>query len=508
MRKYSILVVVAFTFIFVLSCSKDEKVVAECKLGKSNFTLKLKDIKNEFLNYALYDQSLVDKDLGWYKDVIKYRYLMSEMRYADLIEKGITNNDNFKKDYERLKRNIYDGALIRKGQSLIMEKSKGARYKVARASHILLLVPRYKEVSNKQVEKSADEFEQEMKEAETKAKNIIESLKSSKNVAKEFAKTAKEVSKDPGSAANGGDLGYFTEGTMIKEFEDAVFSAKKAGVISEPVKTTYGFHVVYVTDPAKERTLSEIKSKIPGNTYQRLERTLAFRFQDADQQKNVKELFTLDVANKKITTEGKNYDVKGIPDEAKILSVYGKTYTWGECKEVISFYVPMFLEKLDINSFEEQMGNLKRFLYFRDIAKSQNYEKTKEFEKDYKDNLDRYTKNLVTQSYDNELLEKVKSQITEKDLRSFYNNNKQKFTKEEKGKKIVSKFEDVKSNILNQIASSNVQAIKAEWDKELEQKYRITFNDSAIRALISMERGYIDKFRKAQKQKQQEQKKK
>lgn len=63
---------------------------------------------------------------------------------------------------------------------------------------------------------------------------------------KDFAKVAKEVSLCP-SGQNGGDLGYFTKGQMVKEFEDAAFSME-VGEVSAPIRTQFGYHLIYLTD--------------------------------------------------------------------------------------------------------------------------------------------------------------------------------------------------------------------------------------------------------------------
>lgn len=63
---------------------------------------------------------------------------------------------------------------------------------------------------------------------------------------KDFAAVAKEVSLCP-SGQNGGDLGYFTYGQMVKEFEDVAFSME-VGEVSNPIKTQFGYHLIYLTD--------------------------------------------------------------------------------------------------------------------------------------------------------------------------------------------------------------------------------------------------------------------
>jgi peptidyl-prolyl cis-trans isomerase D len=80
-----------------------------------------------------------------------------------------------------------------------------------------------------------------------------------------FADLAKEFSKDPGSAAQGGDLGQFARGAMVKPFDDAVFAAK-AGDLLAPVQTDFGWHIIKVTAVRPARTLAfdDVKVQIEG----------------------------------------------------------------------------------------------------------------------------------------------------------------------------------------------------------------------------------------------------
>jgi len=58
-----------------------------------------------------------------------------------------------------------------------------------------------------------------------------------------FGKLAKELSIDSGSAKRDGNLGYFSRGKMVKEFETVAFNLE-VGKISEPVKTQFGYHII------------------------------------------------------------------------------------------------------------------------------------------------------------------------------------------------------------------------------------------------------------------------
>jgi len=78
-----------------------------------------------------------------------------------------------------------------------------------------------------------------------------------------FEDLAKELSDDPGSAANGGDLGFFGRGMMAPEFEDSVFALQK-GERSQPVKSPFGFHIIELVDikPEVATPLAEVRDEL------------------------------------------------------------------------------------------------------------------------------------------------------------------------------------------------------------------------------------------------------
>jgi len=113
-----------------------------------------------------------------------------------------------------------------------------------------------KQISDADVKKAYDEFVantpdvEEVKarhilvDSEALAKEIITKLEGGED----FAKLARENSKDPGNKDEGGDLGWFTQQQMVPEFGDAAFALAKGEMSKTPVKTQFGYHIIKVED--------------------------------------------------------------------------------------------------------------------------------------------------------------------------------------------------------------------------------------------------------------------
>lgn len=95
-------------------------------------------------------------------------------------------------------------------------------------------------------------------EAEKEAKEIIKRL----DKGEDFSEIAKEKSDDPGSKDSGGDLGYFGKGEMVKEFEDAAYALNVDEYTKEPVKTSYGYHIILKTGQKDKAELKDVKDTI------------------------------------------------------------------------------------------------------------------------------------------------------------------------------------------------------------------------------------------------------
>lgn len=115
-----------------------------------------------------------------------------------------------------------------------------------RASHILIRLPEKADAAAKE-------------QARERAAEVLKEVKAGGD----FAALAKQHSQDPGSAVNGGDLGFFERGQMVGPFEETAFSLAPSQS-SDLVETTFGFHILKVIDrePAQTVPLAEVGPRI------------------------------------------------------------------------------------------------------------------------------------------------------------------------------------------------------------------------------------------------------
>ncbi len=168
-----------------------------------------------------------------------------ELFYLNAIENGLDKEKDFIKDLEKIKKQVLIQYSVGKLFSGIEVKDEEIKdYYVnhqdnfktpekVRASHILV-------------------------DSEDKANNILDQL----NNGMSFEEAARKYSNCP-SKENGGDLGEFTRGQMVQEFEDAAFSMNQ-GQISEPVKTQFGYHIIKLIsrEEAGITPLEDVKEQI------------------------------------------------------------------------------------------------------------------------------------------------------------------------------------------------------------------------------------------------------
>ncbi len=195
---------------------------------RSGLEIPVEDVENRVVDYMLQFNSEGDFKNTLTNNNFDYSALRNQIRIELLINKYVKNSFPKNKDisYNELEE-IYN-----KNQESFIT------HLMVKASHILI--------------KRTDE------EGLQKAIEIRESIK----CAEDFHKIAKECSECP-SCCDSGNLGYFTRGKMVKEFEDIAFQLE-INEISEPVKTAFGYHLIMVTDKKDSYTarFEEVKDAL------------------------------------------------------------------------------------------------------------------------------------------------------------------------------------------------------------------------------------------------------
>lgn len=121
------------------------------------------------------------------------------------------------------------------------------------ANHILITIDVKEDASD-------DEKNKAEKKALETANEVIKKL----NNGEDFNELAKTYSKDDSNKDKGGALGKFNKGDMVKEFEDAAYKLKVDEYTKEPVKTSYGYHIIKKTKEYEKPELKDVKNDIIG----------------------------------------------------------------------------------------------------------------------------------------------------------------------------------------------------------------------------------------------------
>lgn len=221
-------------------------------------------IKEEVLNTMIENEIIMqeaekegikigEKESQKIKEAVKKNVSENKKEYE---KKGITEADiteQYKKNqltFMYINKYITEHPVTDKDALEFYDKNKSMYEKdQVRASHIL-----FKIIDDNRQPLSPEKI----KQAENKAKEIVIRAKNGED----FAKLANNFSEDQGTAKNGGDLGFFDKGKMVKAFDETAFSMKP-GEVSDIVKTEYGYHIIKVTDKKKEtKSFEEIKTEL------------------------------------------------------------------------------------------------------------------------------------------------------------------------------------------------------------------------------------------------------
>jgi len=211
----------------VIAINEQQRMVSIAKVSLQPYMLQAKADEAEIKTF--YDQNLKEFQIP---EQAKVEYIKFSIN--DLMGKVEVKDEDVKKYYAE-------------------RQSEFGTAEQRQAAHILVTIA----AGAPQVEQDA---------AKAKAQSLLTQVK--QNPAR-FAELAKQNSQDPGSATNGGDLGWFARGMMVKPFDEATF-ALKPGEISGLVKSDFGYHIIKLIGikPPQIQPFDEVREKIVGKLKQ------------------------------------------------------------------------------------------------------------------------------------------------------------------------------------------------------------------------------------------------
>jgi len=202
-----------------------------------------------------FNQVPADRQAAFRQQVLQ-QLIGKELIYDDAKKTGIIKSAEYKREYKKLEERMKKELAIQVWQKKVLDSIK---------------------ISNKELKdyykKNIDEFRQKesvharhiLVKTKAEAQKIIAQLKplSGDKLKEKFIELAKKDSTGP-SGKNGGDLGYFAKGQMVPAFNEKVFSMKKGTITLTPVKTQFGYHVIYLEDkkPSMTRSFNDVKTFI------------------------------------------------------------------------------------------------------------------------------------------------------------------------------------------------------------------------------------------------------
>ena len=240
MKKLALSVAVAAGLIGLTACNSEKEAVVESKAGDIS--------KEEFYN------------------VMKDRYgdqVLQEMIYEKVLSDKYTVSDKeVKAKVKELKDQMgenFDTALQSSGYSSEADLKKALKIGMLQEKAAIADI----NVKEAEVKEAYKNYKPDLKARHilVKDKKTAEEVKAKLDKDGDFAALAKEYSTDTGTAANGGDLGWFSTGEMVPEFEEAAAKLKK-DEISNPVKSEFGYHVIQLLDKKEKESYEDMKKDL------------------------------------------------------------------------------------------------------------------------------------------------------------------------------------------------------------------------------------------------------
>ncbi len=222
-----------------------------------------------------------------------------DIEFEDYIKQyyGVVNESGLK-EFIRLnyRRNLY---LSDYAKTLVTDKQINEYYETTavgdmKVKHILIM-------PDSDSDATTEEQEEAENEALQTAKDIIKKL----DAGEDFSELAKEYSDDTASASNGGELDYFNRGEMDENFEEASVNLEVGKYTTSPVKSSYGYHIIYKVDQKEKDSLENIKDEIIDTISEELISSTANIYYNSLQ--NLREKYDMEIIDSELKSDYSNY---------------------------------------------------------------------------------------------------------------------------------------------------------------------------------------------------------
>lgn len=285
MKRLSVLILILMVA-FAFACAKKKEAGSEVLAKINTKTITKQDFIKKLNSLPEWARGRFTSQEG--KRQFLDEIIKEEILYQEALKTGLDKDEDFRSKMEEFKRMTLLSTLLKKE---VEEKVK------VDENEVKDFYEKHKDTFNIGEEVTAKHI---LVDTIEEAQDIQRRILVNKE---DFSKLAKSVSKDHASAENGGDLGTFSRGRMVPEFENAAFSLKP-GEISEPVKTSFGYHIIQVVGrkKGKERSFDEVEDII--------ERQLT-----VEKQKNIFETYIKNLKEKSAKVEIREEGLKKFMEE-------------------------------------------------------------------------------------------------------------------------------------------------------------------------------------------------
>ncbi len=490
------------------ACSKDNVKLATYKFQGKEYSVKIGDVKQDLVQYLPYNTGLVT-DTESQREYVFQQHILPNLVYFYQLQNGFTNSTNFISAFSNIGEKVKLFALYDSGYNIVSNEFAKQKFDIARASHILIKVPTTTNINGVTVTLDSNTIDRLWQEKLSVAQNILDFLKNSRQLDKDFAQAVADYSEDLGSKSNGGDLGYFTRGRMVPEFEEAVFNFNKKGLIPELVKTQFGYHIIFVTDPASKKSMDQIKELLDPQMAYYIQGAIRNTYFSQLEASNKTLHYEIQYAENGSTEDGVSvdgvfYKPDQIPLDVVMLQIFGKDYTWGDCRRVIEMFVPSFATNMTANNIFFQMTEFNNLMLYVSRAQTANVERSADFKKTMEDMMKDTMKRIAFQMLAEDWIRQSEALATEDALKQYYENMKQMGTTVTNilnsdgtytSRQLT--YNQMQQQVRDEFVRNRQYEMYDSWRASAMSNFEVTYNEDGFNTLKDVLQKELDKFLKS-----------